>query len=846
MVNATKSHTDWKDLHRKILSAIDIRTECEKLGVKFTGSQPNDGGWLACHAIGREDESASAAVCITCNGQKPGCYTDLGGGDGKATSFWDLAARLNPSLGDWKDVRSHYAERCGIDLPGRRNIGMQRSSRQLAEHLIEWKPSVTLNNILPTWARAKNIDPCAAIRAGAAACRGCDSLCVGFKGFRPDDWSKPTAIVLYRYDGKEFAAHNDLAARKTHTVAGSVVSLIIVGTAAELACSTHVWKCEGLPDALALAPHLPAGHIAVTTTHGAKKFDPALNDAFRDKFVAIFGDADVPGQEGVVIAASQLVTAAKEVRCPVLPYEIQAKHGKDLRDWFSEGRTIAELLTIIKATLPFAQREILAPSLDEVDQTKAREKAIAQVRTFSNAVAVGSGEDEIVLPLTVQELLAALFNLTDNWPRRLGDALFVPKENGISWLMTPPALFGWVAEKTKSPVFWERRKGCVTKEELFATLQRVATNYTAIEHSPHVPPIEGHYYACAHPTPGDGTALGGLLDRFCPADDIDADLIKAMFATAVWGGPSGSRPAFVITADKGRGIGKTKLAEMLGSLVGGLIDFSTQDKIDAIKTRLLSDEGLSKRIATLDNVKSFKFSWAELEAIITAPAISGHRMYVGEGSRPNTLMWIITLNGASLSADMAQRSVIIKLKTPNRSGTWEEETVGYIRVNRLAIIADLVGFFDEPRSQLAKFSRWSAWEREVLSRLPEPADAQQRILERQAEADVEAEESTFVEDYFGDRLAELSYDIDKERIHIPSHIVCRWYNRAANENRSATAISRFLNQMCKEGKLKSISPNPCKTVSRGFLWTGWQYEEGTTVRNDLQSRHEAFERDKRR
>ncbi len=91
-------------------------------------------------------------------------------------------------------------------------------------------------------------------------------------------------------------------------------------------------------------------------------------------------------------------------------------------------------------------------------------------------------------------------------------------------------------------------------------------------------------------------------------------------------------------------------------------------------------------------MKSHRFSWAELEALITASIISGKRMYVGEGRRPNMLTWFITLNGASLSTDMAQRCVIIKVGEPARTGTWEEDATRFVEENRLRIVADCIAF----------------------------------------------------------------------------------------------------------------------------------------------------------
>ena len=107
-----------------------------------------------------------------------------------------------------------------------------------------------------------------------------------------------------------------------------------------------------------------------------------------------------------------------------------------------------------------------------------------------------------------------------------------------------------------------------------------------------------------------------------------------------------------------------------------------------MKSRLLSSDGASKRVVLLDNVKSFKFSWAELESLITAPTISGRKLYIGEGQRPNNITFILTLNGVSLSTDLAQRCVIVKLKKPDFSGDWEESTRRFIAKHRHEIVSE--------------------------------------------------------------------------------------------------------------------------------------------------------------
>src|SRR5581483_8951635 len=101
-------------------------------------------------------------------------------------------------------------------------------------------------------------------------------------------------------------------------------------------------------------------------------------------------------------------------------------------------------------------------------------------------------------------------------------------------------------------------------------------NFEAVEAFPHHPPRPTHYYMLPTVTGGDGTKLAKLLDFFKPASGVDHDLLHAFFLSLFWGGSPGSRPAYLFTANKddpqgGRGIGKSKVAQMGGHLVGGYI-----------------------------------------------------------------------------------------------------------------------------------------------------------------------------------------------------------------------------------------------------------------------------------
>ena len=281
---------------------------------------------------------------------------------------------------------------------------------------------------------------------------------------------------------------------------------------------------------------------------------------------------------------------------------------------------------------------------------------------FANYRVEKTESDKVLkVGLSAGRLAERLLDLTGGWPKRVGRVgprLFAPDGDGRPlWLETADALFAWIGRQlpagADNGVRWCGGEDKVTQSQFHAALRQTVAEFDAIESAPHHPPFPHCYYMHPAVEGGDGSALRALLARFQPATAVDADLIKALFLTLLWGGPAGQRPAFLIDtedgdAQGGRGAGKTKLAMAAAHLAGGHIDARPGEDMDKLLTRLLSTAALDRRVALLDNVKTLRFSWADLEALITADVISGRALYVGEGRRPNTLVWLITLNRASL------------------------------------------------------------------------------------------------------------------------------------------------------------------------------------------------------
>lgn len=138
-----------------------------------------------------------------------------------------------------------------------------------------------------------------------------------------------------------------------------------------------------------------------------------------------------------------------------------------------------------------------------------------------------------------------------------------------------------------------------------------------------------------------------------------------------------------------------------------------------------------------------------------------------------------------------------------------------------------------PATQSTSHDRWGSWEKDVLSRLPEPADLQKIILERQSQVDVEEEEATMIECYVSDRLAKLGYDPSREWVYVPSQTLNRWYREATNERLSTTQTTQIVKQLITEGRIKRLTYKRTAD-NRGFCWT--PESPGTAIATDLDRR----------
>lgn len=427
----------------------------------------------------------------------------------------------------------------------------------------------------------------------------------------------------------------------------------------------------------------------------------------------------------------------------------------------------------------------------------------------------------------VQDLAEQLLERTGGWPKCVDGILFAEGADHKPLLLEDTHdLFAWIGRQLPcggvNALRWASGADKVPRETLHAYLVQTVERFDTIEMFPHWPPLPGCYYMHRPLPHADGGAYREFLGFFQPATDADYDLIDACARTAFWGGQAGARPGFLFTAEendrtRGRGVGKTKAAQWIGELCGGAVMITAGDRFTADKlvTRLLSPEAMGKRVVLLDNLKALRFSDAEIEGLITTKVISGHRMFHGEGRRPNTLLFFVTVNGASLSRDMAERCVPVRLKRPKHDGSWEERLAAFIEEHRWAIIADIIAGLKNAHETFRRNTRWGQWENAVLAGVAEPAEAQKVITERQGEIDDDDDEGALVRQAFYAELEGRCHRPDREAIFIPSAIAAGIVNLATGERRHPTRAIRHLLNLPIEEIRKSK-----KDGARGVAWRG--------------------------
>lgn len=410
------------------------------------------------------------------------------------------------------------------------------------------------------------------------------------------------------------------------------------------------------------------------------------------------------------------------------------------------------------------------PVAPTIQQQKAEKPADRRLTNYSIVTPEDGGRPEI-RPLQFLEILDDLLHITGGWPAVVMGELFTHEGEDLKFFRKADDFFGWLWSQGLT-VHWANIDGSISQAQFFAGIKSLSQGKTDVQiyrdvmKLPHEPRIEGVYYCEGKIDPQPTGYFDELLSLFAPAAPEDHTLIRAMFLTAFWGGPPGKRPMFVVEGDDsvegGRGSGKTTLAQTLIKLTGEAAVSCQLDQksTDELATRLLSTEAKTARVILLDNIKDSRISSQKIEELLTAEMISGRKLYEGDGRRPNYFTWIMTVNSPSLSKDLAQRSVSIKLKHPQYSSGWEARRTELLTNYHREIVSQILWELSQPvdhqrGEELSSLFRWPDWISQVLLRAGgDPSAAIATILERRDGHDDDASAGAVYAEAIRERIAQ--------------------------------------------------------------------------------------------
>jgi hypothetical protein len=383
---------------------------------------------------------------------------------------------------------------------------------------------------------------------------------------------------------------------------------------------------------------------------------------------------------------------------------------------------------------------------------------------MKNLMNFNKGVDEkgnaIKWPAEISYVKLCFDDQTKDFPvYSLGDRLFGVSKGEIQVMSKPIQLVAYLANNGVQ-TFFNNMTGCISKQEFFFYLCGELKKYEQITDLPHDPKIETYFYNHKVYGPNTFNRLDQVIDMFNPATPMDRDLIKAAFVTPFWGGAPGSKPAMLIESDgkdDGRGVGKTSLCDAISEVAGGYIDLQIASDIEEVKKRLLGATG--QRIVRFDNVKSSKLSSAGIEGLITSKSISGRKNYSDGDTIRNYYTFILTMNDANFSKDMAERSVRIQLSRNPYTNDWNDQ-MDYIMTHyKHEIIADIMEILNTQPRVCDTPIRFGPWQRYVLSKINNTDAISNLIKERQVEIDSDKDELETMREFFEEEILKLrQYD----------------------------------------------------------------------------------------
>lgn len=372
----------------------------------------------------------------------------------------------------------------------------------------------------------------------------------------------------------------------------------------------------------------------------------------------------------------------------------------------------------------------------------------------------------------------------------------------------------------------------VGKREFFAIMNMTGPAYKQIETLPHVPKIPGVLYICDDlpefnaPEADQVSPLWELMSKF-NVTGADTPALLAAMMTPLWGGPAGARPAFVLTADIAgggtTGSGKTTTAELIAYLYGGHIGAGEEEAWEDVRKRLVQPGSLGYRVMLVDNVKH-KVNRGGLEAGITASTIDGWGLYRGQVSRQNHMTWLFTANVSSMSRDLSDRSIIIRLGAPKTDQGFKQWAMEFIDKHREAILAEMASMLAGPSKWDAsgKGGRWASFFEGVVSKVPNGHLVLGIAEERRVQADTDGTNARSylkaIDDIISD--AGIMHAVQKI-VFVPEKTVLdRFIEMGIIERGSNGTVRSMIATASTNRAIRHIVPNKSCHGTQGFAVVG--------------------------
>jgi len=604
--------------------------------------------------------------------------------------------------------------------------------------------------------------------------------------------------------------------------------------------SDYVALCEGERDVETL--HDKLGIFATTNSSGASRWEESYNQYLKGKNLILCVDNDPAGESRKEHLLYELKNICNKIK--VIEFPDEAK-GFDVSD-YAEKYGLQALQEKLASTKNIVKSQIKTPKENYNEVIAAKE---ANKSDFSNYL-LFSEEDEngkmkkTFKPRHLIDMIEDMNTRLLGFPRVIGTMLFDhDKDSGkIEHIKSPDAMIAWITAKTKKLVRWKAGDGFISKKEFFEGVYQASRKYNEIAHAPVIPQREDSYSAYPPLPEADSEGhyyFNKLIDSFLPATECDRVMIASFLVSPLWYEKGIPKPCFIIDSPDGQGSGKTKVAEICAYLYRTdpvRTDKHTLEKnFDDVTKRLVSYSGRECKIVLLDNVTG-TFSCSRFADLVTASSISGRSPYGrGEESRPNNLTYVITSNNATIDSDMAERSLFIHVKKPEKYDvTWLRTIKEFIDTHRYNIFADMLDIIYSRKSFDAQpCTRFPDFEKIIMqamcSDFNEYNEVIKSIITSKAEANVEEDYALQIRDRIQEELIALNLNYDQS-VFIRS--------AALNSMFKDGMFPGFYNSiylirnLCKQGLLPEINkeivryPANGKLRARGILWN---WEEGKSI-----------------